>query len=49
LEADAGLLAIVTNVDAHFELFHDNPLHCSLDLPLELVYIDGLATLMTDQ
>src|SRR5262245_35853099 len=34
LETDAGLLAIVANVDAHFELLHDDPLHCSLYLPL---------------
>jgi hypothetical protein len=49
LEAHAGLLTIVANVDPRLELFGDHPAHGRLELPLQLSRINTLAALRTDE
>ena len=49
LEANAGLFAIVANVDTYGELLLNHPAYGRLYVPLELCYINALTALMTDE
>jgi hypothetical protein len=48
LEPDPRLLAVITNVNADFELFGNDPLDGLGDLALELCRIDGLPALLAN-
>src|SRR5262249_22987087 len=47
-EPDPRLLAVITNVNADFELFCDNPLDSFGDLTLKLCFVDDLPTLLAN-
>src|SRR2546425_4280981 len=48
-EADAGLLAVVADVDTRVELLADDRADGSVDLARQLGRVDGLAALLPDQ
>jgi len=48
LEPNARLLAVITNINANFELFRDHPLDGIGDLTLEFCHIDVFSPLLAN-